>query len=209
MAEYIFNNLADTDYQVESAGISALEGEDAAPQAQQVMKEKGIDISEHEAKKLTEEMVEEAALILAMTYQHKKSISSVFPESKGKVFTLKEFAEGSTELGKSTEKLQQIHRKISNKRENFLERKGSKIEGLRKQHQQLMQQIGEIEDELNSLEEELSKEIAKDKKELRKLQNKIQDLDIRDPFGQPIAIYRQCAKEIEKNIKLTLEKLKN
>lgn len=208
MAEYIFNDLIETeDYEVESAGLSAVEGETVAPQAEQVMTEKGIDISEHEAQKLTEALVKKADIILTMTNQHKKTILNMFPESKEKTFTLKEFTEDASELEELTVKLQEIYSEINRKREDFLEEKGAKIERLRMRHQELMQEIGEVEDELNRLEGQLSKEISEDKKELKKLQNEVQSLDIKDPFGQPISVYRQCAKEIEQNIKLVLEKL--
>jgi len=208
MAEYILNDLVENEkYQVKSAGLSAMEGDSAAPQAEQVMDEKGIDMSGHQAQRLTEELVDEADLILTMTTQHKSSILNMYPDCRGKVFTLKEFAEDADELEGLTEELQEVYSRINSKREIFLDENGAKIERLRKRHQELMQEIGEIEDELNRLEEELSKEIAEDKKELKRLQNEMQSLNVSDPFGQPISVYRQCAKEIEKHIKLSLDKI--
>lgn len=208
MAEYIFNDLIeDESYEVQSAGVSAREGETVSPQAEQVMAEKGIDISEHEAQELTEELIIEADLILTMTHQHKKSILNMFPKNKEKVFTLKEFVKDESRLEELTDKLHEVYSQVSRKKEEFLNKNGAKIERLRQRHQELMQEMSEVEDELNSLEEEMSKKIADDKIKLRGLQNEVKGLDISDPFGQPLSVYRQCAKEIEEHIKLALEKL--
>ncbi|MBM7622887.1 low molecular weight protein arginine phosphatase [Sporohalobacter salinus] len=208
MAEYIFKDLAESDkYEVMSAGVSAVNGKDPAPQAKQIMSEKGIDISNHQTQKLTEDLVTEADLILTMTHQHKSSVLSMFNESEDKVFTLKEFVEDIEELTEITDEIDKIYKRISNRREKFLDEKGSKIERLRKRHQELIQEIGEVEDELNRLEGELSKEVADDKDRLDILQNKVQNLDISDPFGQPVSVYRQCAEELEEYIKLLLKKI--
>jgi protein-tyrosine-phosphatase len=37
--------------------------------------------------------------------------------------------------------------------------------------------------------------------------SEIEGLDILDPFGQPPAIYRECAKEIEEELKIVLENI--
>ncbi|SJZ48300.1 low molecular weight protein arginine phosphatase [Selenihalanaerobacter shriftii] len=210
MAEYIFNHLANNEkYEVESAGISAIEGATVSAQAEQVMGEKGIDISDHEAQKINEELIEEVDLILTMTHQHKNSILNMVPESRRKIFTLKEFVENTEKLEETTEELQKLYSQINQTRENFLEENGVKIERLRKRHKELMQEIGEVEDELNRLEEKLSKKVNKDKRELKRLQSEVQDLDISDPFGQPVSIYRQCAKEIQDYIELAIKKLED
>lgn len=208
MAEYIFRDLTESEeYEVMSAGISAVDGKEAAPQAEQIMSEKGIDISNHQSQKLTEDLVTKSDLILTMTHQHKNSILNMFADSDGKVFTLKEFVEEIDELEEITGEIDEIYKRISNQREKFLDEKGAKIERLRKRHQELIQEIGEIEDELNRLEGELSEKIADDKDRLDTLQSRVQNLDISDPFGQPASIYRQCAEELEEYIKLLLEKI--
>ncbi|MGM0471010.1 MAG: low molecular weight protein arginine phosphatase [Bacillota bacterium] len=209
MAEYIFKDLVDCEeYEVMSAGVSAVDGRPPSLQAQQVMKEQGIDISDHEAQKLTADLVKEADLILTMTRQHKDTVLNKVPESKDKVYALKEFSEDLDELEEKTAKIEEIYNRINNQREAFLDDKGAKIEQLRKRHQELIHEIEEIEDELNHLEEELSKEIADDKEKLKKLQKEVKDLDISDPIGQPSSVYRQCAKEIKEHIKLALDKIK-
>ncbi|MDK2888653.1 MAG: protein arginine phosphatase [Thermoanaerobacter sp.] len=78
--------------EVVSAGIAALPGSEASPQAVAVMEEMGLDLKSHRASLLTRRDVEEADLVLAMTAGHKKLIQDRFPDLAGKVFTLAEFA---------------------------------------------------------------------------------------------------------------------
>lgn len=75
-----------------SAGINAIEGECPTKNAVDVMNDMNIDISSHKAKLLTKKMIDEADLIITMTEAHKKSIQKYLDNHKGKLFTLKEFA---------------------------------------------------------------------------------------------------------------------
>jgi len=96
MAEAIFRQLVQSrsgeDWQVSSAGLHALDGSPATSEAVAVLKELGLDISGHSARLLTEELVEDADLILTMTAAHKQSIQQRFPAAADRVFTVKEFA---------------------------------------------------------------------------------------------------------------------
>ena len=99
MAEGIFkqmlkkNNIPDIN--VYSAGISVFPGEHANEKAIAVLNEKGIDIKEHRAKQLSDE-INKVDLILTMTSGHKKIIADYFLNKTGepslRLFTLKEFA---------------------------------------------------------------------------------------------------------------------
>ena len=125
MAEGLFKEFLKErglDAQVVSAGLFALDGDTASPQAITAMGEKGIDISKHRARQVTKDLVEESDLILTMTSEHKKRLLTIIPEAKKKVFTLKEFGQGEI-------------------------------------------------------------------------------LDIKDPFGQPVEVYKESAKEIEGALK--------
>ena len=84
-----------TRIQVLSAGLNAL-GWPASKEAVEIMKHDGIDISDFKSKRLSEELIEKADLILTMEKSHKDAILSVFPRHAHKIFTLKEFA-GETE----------------------------------------------------------------------------------------------------------------
>ncbi|NIR16829.1 hypothetical protein GWO13_00390, partial [Candidatus Bathyarchaeota archaeon] len=73
-----------------SAGLNAFGGP-PTPEAIETMREEGIDISGFRSRQLTEELIEEADLILTMKKHYKDDILSRRPEAKHKVFTLKEF----------------------------------------------------------------------------------------------------------------------
>jgi protein-tyrosine-phosphatase len=78
-----------------SAGLHAFGGSPTA-EAVEVMRAEGINISGYRSRQLTQELIEEADLILTMKKEYKDMILLRYPESKHKVFTLKEFA-GETE----------------------------------------------------------------------------------------------------------------
>ncbi len=89
MAEGLFNQVM-PEKAVYSAGIHALVGEPADPLAQQLMQERGIDISEHRARSMAIWMVNEADLILTMDLYQKRFIEFKYPAAKGKVMRLGE-----------------------------------------------------------------------------------------------------------------------
>jgi protein-tyrosine-phosphatase len=63
--------------------------------ALQYLTKKGIDISSYRSRELTENMVMEADLILAIDRLIKEEVLYVYPEASGKVFTFKEFVWGT------------------------------------------------------------------------------------------------------------------
>lgn len=81
------------DIQALSMGISAYSGQPASAYSVIVLKEDGIDISEHGARELNTELITASTLILTMTERHKTFLIQTFPENKEKVKTLSEFAE--------------------------------------------------------------------------------------------------------------------
>jgi protein-tyrosine-phosphatase len=54
----------------------------------------GISLAEHRAKPLTREMVEEADCVLAMDFQNKAELLTLYPEYQEKIFMLSAYAEG-------------------------------------------------------------------------------------------------------------------
>lgn len=82
----------DRENQVMSAGTSALPNDGASAGAIEAMKESQIDVTGHKAVLLTCDLVKEADLILTMTRSHKQQVGQLEPGSKGKTFTLAEFA---------------------------------------------------------------------------------------------------------------------
>jgi len=78
--------------EVNSAGISALSSYGIYGVLEKVLKEEGIEITNHRPKQLTSDMVSDADLILVMERRHKEAVLEMVPEAKDRVFLLKEFA---------------------------------------------------------------------------------------------------------------------
>jgi protein-tyrosine-phosphatase len=75
---------------VTSAGTGAWDGVPASEGAYLVGLEQGLDLSEHRARLLTRELVEEADLILTMARHHRARVDELGGE--GRVFVLGEYA---------------------------------------------------------------------------------------------------------------------
>ncbi len=76
---------------VRSAGTLGLDGNPATHFAIQVARDLGAEISQHRSQGVSEELVNEADLIFAMTPEHKSYLEKAFPEVRENVFLLKAF----------------------------------------------------------------------------------------------------------------------
>ena len=95
MAEgWLNRHLAGKGWVAESAGVGAGDGSPASPEAIDVMREIGIDISQHRSRALARPVVDEAAIILAMTTGHQREIARRFPEAAAKTRLVKSFGIG-------------------------------------------------------------------------------------------------------------------
>ena len=79
--------------EVYSCGIWAQNGDVPTYEGRTVMKEYGIDLSTHRATNIRNSNIEEMDVILCATENHKRSVLSMYPKLKDKVFTMKEYAE--------------------------------------------------------------------------------------------------------------------
>ena len=82
----------ENNYNILSAGISVISGMSPTPEAISVMFEQGIDISQHKALPLQEDLVKKADLILVMSNKHQDYIQIKFPFAQNKVFLIKKYA---------------------------------------------------------------------------------------------------------------------
>jgi protein-tyrosine phosphatase len=100
MAEALFRaKMAGLDMEIKSAGVAAYEGQPATNHALQVLMERGIT-HEHQARRLDEELIAWADIILTMTLNHKELIHTFFPQAEGKTFTLNEYVgNGARDIG--------------------------------------------------------------------------------------------------------------
>jgi protein-tyrosine phosphatase len=67
-----------------SAGIAAAPGCPPAAEAVQVIREYGMDLTPHEAQPLTDKLLRDADIILAMTQSHMQSIVERWPDAAGR-----------------------------------------------------------------------------------------------------------------------------
>ena len=93
MAEGIFRHLVSgrDDIRVASAGVHASEGQLPSEFAVEALADDGIDISSQRSQPLTDELVESADFIFAMTRGHLDAIHTFFPEAADKAFLVREF----------------------------------------------------------------------------------------------------------------------
>lgn len=106
MAEALMKELVDAaadedriqkgDLKVSSAGLFAVEDDEANDGAVEALATLyKIKNEKHKAKKLTDDMIEDSDLIFTMEENQKHAILDCYPESEGKVYSLKEYALGS------------------------------------------------------------------------------------------------------------------
>lgn len=79
------------EWEVESAGVSAVAGQRASEGAIQVMAEKDIDLSGHRSRTLTQAQIDAADLVVVMTDAHKSAVSGRFPRGGERVRLLNDF----------------------------------------------------------------------------------------------------------------------
>ena len=75
-----------------SAGTGSFPGMVPPPEVDEVMRQDGIDVSDHRALQLRENMVKGADMIIVAEEMHKKNVLENYPEARDKVYLMKEFA---------------------------------------------------------------------------------------------------------------------
>jgi len=92
MAEAIFRLLAsqalgcrptelrENGVDVFSAGVAAWEHSPASPEAVQVIKEYGMDLTDHLSQRVTPDMVRQSTLVLALTHRHRRLLADSCPD---------------------------------------------------------------------------------------------------------------------------------
>nr|WP_229655841.1 low molecular weight protein arginine phosphatase [Pantoea sp. 201603H] len=101
MAEALSSDLIKKEHlnlKVQSRGLNVVPKEISPEEGTvAVLKERGINISNHKATQLTEDDIKKSSLILTMTEEHKHKILAQNPQAKNKVFTLYEYTTGKHE----------------------------------------------------------------------------------------------------------------
>lgn len=82
IARRLIEDAGRKDVEISSAGTSAWDGSPASDGALLVGLERGLDLSAHRSRQLTEEIVREADLILAMSPSHLSRIKALHPNAQ-------------------------------------------------------------------------------------------------------------------------------
>ena len=81
-----------SDWEVASAGVSAMAGQPASEGARQVMLEKKLDLNRHRSRCLAEAHIDDADLIVVMTEAHRRAVLRRFPRVANRVVLLNAFS---------------------------------------------------------------------------------------------------------------------
>jgi protein-tyrosine phosphatase len=98
MAEAIFNALAEDKqlhFRARSSGVAALENEPMTPNARAALEEVGIPAGHHRARQVTESMLREADLVLALSPRHTAELQRRYCGLSHKIHTLPRYASGA------------------------------------------------------------------------------------------------------------------
>jgi len=88
-AEYVLKSkLQGKSVAVSSAGLTALEGKPADAQAKQIATAHNIDMSEHQGRQITSNLVANNSVILVMEQRHVNDLCARYPQARGKTFLL-------------------------------------------------------------------------------------------------------------------------
>ena len=85
MAEGLARAMFGNAVQVSSAGMEAWEGEDASLHALEVLKEQNVNLSNHRARRINNELMADADWIIPMTQPQEEGLRRLFPEYVHKV----------------------------------------------------------------------------------------------------------------------------
>lgn len=95
MAEGLFRSLLKNrgDYEVMSAGVSAAIGQGANRETIGLLKKRGIELDGFKSQQITEELIDEATHVFAMTSGHLDALEDMFPEYSDKFYLTCEFVD--------------------------------------------------------------------------------------------------------------------
>lgn len=115
---------------VASAGIGALVGDPADPNAETIAAEQGLVVSAHAARQVDDSLVAGSDLILALDRGHLRWITANFPHARGRVFLLGHWnneAEVPDPYGSSVENFREGYELIRLYTRSWLPRLGGQV----------------------------------------------------------------------------------
>lgn len=210
MAEAMLKDMMKgEDVHIYSRGVSAIENMNASKQAIRVMENMGIDMRAHKSKLLTKKDVDKADIILTMTTNHKSLVLNLYPSSKEKLYTLKEFANKDVDIDSILDEINEIYKDINKKRNRLMQERKGEVGRLQERKRELLKEIEKIDDELREWHRDIESELEDEKAKIINLQREIPELDIEDPFGGPTSEYGRSAEAIKKALEKIIDKLED
>ena len=98
LADRLSHDSQRQDWRVESAGISAYEGQPASENALLEMAQRAIDLGAHCSRQVDRALVEAADLVLAMTRHHVEALQQAYPDQSAKLYLLSEMVGRSYDI---------------------------------------------------------------------------------------------------------------
>ena len=124
----VLNAPSRQDIELTSAGLAAYPGSPASSQSIDVMRSAGIDLTDHRAKQISEDLIAQSDLILTMTRGHKYALLDIYPEYVHKIYTFGEFASGQeTDIPDPFARPIDVYKKCSKEIGKYLEKVMQKI----------------------------------------------------------------------------------
>ncbi|WP_163527437.1 low molecular weight protein arginine phosphatase [Halobacillus ihumii] len=173
------------DVEVRSAGIFAGSGQPLSEGSEHVLSEVGLSFN-HSSTPITQEIIDWSDLVLTMTDKHKQTLALQYPEDHTKFFTLKEYVLIDEAQWQD---LKELYTTFEEKRSWILSN--------------LQDNLTEAE-----IETQLREELADEIERIQQLESDIPNLNITDPFGKNVKVYRETRDELNRHIDLLVEKLK-
>jgi len=104
-------------WRIESAGVWAQNGIPASKNSQMISDEAGVDISNHQSRPVSRDLLEKFNLILTMERGHKEALQVAFPDMAGRILLLSEMIAERSEIvdpyGLSLEDYRETEREIN------------------------------------------------------------------------------------------------
>ncbi len=103
MAEVLFGEIVQNegeaeDWWIDSAGVSAFDGEQATNNTRLVAAESGLDLTSHRSKLTSRAVVGPFSLVLVMEERHRRMLGEAYPELSERVFLLEEMIGGTEDV---------------------------------------------------------------------------------------------------------------
>ncbi|TLS36721.1 low molecular weight protein arginine phosphatase [Pseudalkalibacillus caeni] len=190
MAEALLRHKSNGKLEVKSAGVFAQNGSSASQQTIQVLSENSI-ACQHRSRPLDRSLVDWADLLLTMTENHKAILLRDYPEAAFKIFTLKEYALNQSKSERAYQEFHEKYAELETKRAGFL----YELDKKNLSH-------AEREEEIEAFQKKTRPELV----ELLQLEKNLPDLDVSDPFGGHVEVYRETYEELDQLIDELIKK---